>query len=82
MRETRSEDYQEMQGGSVSILLNVIAVKSRFLEARYIISSESAMMVSLVYLWCDVTQGRTDPLIKWLRPFKAVAQKKTKKRTE
>ena len=45
MPETRSEDYQEIQGHTVSVSLNFISIngKNRSLKARYTICNESAI---------------------------------------
>ena len=74
-----SEDYQEIQEiqeDTVSVLLNFITIikaKSPSLKGHYIITSESAIMLSLGYLWYDVFARK--PMTKWPRLFKRVTTK-------
>ena len=44
---------------TLNVLLKSITIKvkkNRSLKARFVICSESAVMLGLSYLWCDVTQ--------------------------
>lgn len=72
-----------MHGGRMSIELHCeyfvefyykqLNAKNWLHKEHYMITNESGIMLSLGYLWHDVSHGRTyDPLIKWLCLFEAV----------
>lgn len=75
--KTCSEDYQlKINKKTVRVFLKNLLpfkAKNRLLKAWYIISSESATMLNLGYLWCDVTLGQMDLklMTRWLCLFQA-----------